>query len=377
MKKILSFLLALCLIFALIGCGKKDEKKEKETTAPTEAEPTFAVDLDIEIVQRTMVSVATPTITETTTANDGTEIFHYVYPTLNLVFQDAGVAEKIIAHHRERLVEHLAYAEEIRLAAESSYTPNSNFKPYLYSLSYNPMRIDQGVLSMYANCITYTGGVHPEHNGFGVNYDMINGEVLTLGSILQHADKADKLKTLLVSALDEIAEERYLSGYKDYVDNRFAGDISFDEDWYFSPTGLCFFFAPYEIAPYSEGTIVVEIPYEKLSGVIADEFFPGERVPYHGTVEEIPFADADLTKFTQTSELILQSGGDMTLYYTDKAVLDFRILQVNPITGYSSVIFAAPYLTPGDAVLLEVTESIKQDLTVTYVDANQLVTITY
>ncbi len=377
MKKLLCLLLALCLVFALFGCKKTEQKETKATEAQTETDPTTTVDENIEIVQRPMVSVATPVITETTTADDGTEIFHYSYPTLNIVFQDAAIAEKVVNHHRERLNEHLAYAEDIRLAAVRDYAPGENFMPYLYGITYNPMRIDQSVLSIYGNCITYSGGVHPNNNCFGANYDMVNGEVLTLGSILKHADQKDTLKSLLISELDAIAEERYLSGYKDYVETRFAGDVSFDEDWYFSTNGLCFFFSPYEIAPYSEGIIVVEISYEKLSDVIADEYFPGERVPYHGTVQETPFSDAEADKFTQISELVLQSGSDMTLYYTDKAVLDFRIIEDNPTTGYTSIIFATPYLTPGDAVLLEATAEAKKNLTIVYIDADQEITITY
>ncbi len=377
MKKTLGLLLALSLFFSLCACNKTKVVDKKPTEDTKETEPSSVVDSDIVISQRPMVSVATPTVTETTTADDGSEIFHYTYPALNLVFQDAAIADKVVNHHRKRMAEHLAYAEDIRLSAVSAYRPGKDFMPYLYSLAYNPMRIDQGVLSIYGNCITYSGGAHPEHHGFGVNYDMVNGEVLTLGSILQHADKEDTLKDLLISSLDAIAKERNLSGYKDNVETRFAKDASFDEDWYFTPTGLCFFFSPYEIAPYSEGTIVVEIPYEKLSDIIAAEYFPGERVPYHGTVQEVAFADTDVSKFTQISEVVLESGSDMTLYYTDQAVLDFRILQMNPITGYTNIVFATPYLTPGDAVLLETNKKTKKTLTVIYTDADQQITIEY
>ena len=379
MKRLLSLLLALTMIFAIFGCKKAEKAETKSTEAETQTDPTAApvIDENIEIQQRPMVSVATPTVTEVTTAEDGTEIFCYTYPSLNIVFQDAAIAEKVVNNHRERLNTHLTYAEDIRKSAVNDYKSSDNFTAYLYSVSYSPMRIDMSVLSIFGNCTTYSGGVHPTHSAFGLNYDMVNGEVLTLGSILKHTDQEDSLKSLLISELDAIAEERHLSGYKDYVNSRFEEDVSFDEDWYFSTTGLCFFFSPYEIAPYSEGTIIVEIPYDKLSGVLADEYFPGERVPYHGTVEEIPFDDATVTDFTQISELVLQPGGDMTLYYTDKAVLDFRIIEEDPTTGYSSVIFATPYLTPGDAVLLEASADARKNLTVTYIDAEQLITITY
>lgn len=369
MKKVLSYLLIICVIFSLFGCKKDEKPREKET------EPTIST--DAEVSQRPMMTVSIPTVTETTTADDGTEIFHYVYPVMDLIFPDAAVAQKVLDQHRSRLLAHLEPVEDMRIAAQQDYSSGMLSLPYLYSISYQPMRMDMNVMSFFGNCITYMGGAHPNSHGFGVNYNMVTGDVLTLGSILTHVDKKEALKALLVEELDKIAQERHLIGYKEYINIRFRTDESDDKDWFFTNTGLCFFFSPYEIAPYSEGTIVAEIPYTSLSGIIADEFFPGERMPYHGSITEVAFSDADLTKFTQTAEVTLQPDSKKTLYYTDTAVQDFKILQLHPVTGNLTVVFAAPYLTPGDAVLLEASDEMKKNLTVSYIDGTQEITITY
>ena len=370
MKKSLCILLTLCLLLTLASC-KKDEKKPAEK----ETEPNIA--LDVDVPQQPMICVGVPTNTDVTTSDDGTEIFHYVYPSLELIFPDSAVAQKVLENHRNRLMEQLASAEEIRQMASRGYKPGQAFTPYLYSVTYNPMRADLGVLSILGNTSIYTGGAHPDHHGFGVNYDMVSGEVLTLGSILKHIDQKDTLRDLLITELDKIAEENYLFGYKNYVTNRFRKDESTDTAWFFTNTGLAFFFDPYEIAPYSQGMIVVEIPYTSLTGIIDDAYFPSERTTFHGTIQQIAFENADLTQFTQTAELLIQSGGSKTLYYPDTAVHDFKVSQINPVTGYENAVFYAPHLTPGDAVIINVPDELKTTLTITYLSSNSFKTINY
>ena len=371
MKKALCFILIFCLLFTFAGCNHSSN--DTTTTDPTQ--PTIAE--DIVIVQRPMISVSVPTATDITTAEDGAAIFQYVYPSMNLIFPDAGVAERVVEHHRARMIEQLPAVESTRQMALNDYRPGQTFLPYLYSVSYTPMRADQSVLSIFGSTSIYTGGAHPDHLGFGANYDMVTGEVLTLGSILTNIDQKTKLRDLVIVALDDIAQERHLSGYKNYVNQRFERDESTDQDWFFTNTGIAFFFDPYEIAPYSEGTIVAEVPYSSLVGIISDAYFPAERTPYYGTVQEIAFDNADLTKFTQTSELVIQSSGEKTVYFTETAVHDFTVRQVNPETGYVSTIFYAPYLTPGDAVVIEVPQALKGSLTIYYTASNTVNTIEY
>ena len=44
--------------------------------------------------------------------------------------------------------------------------------------------------------------------------------------------------------------------------------------WYFSDTGMHFYFSPYEIAPYVVGEVDIEIPYAELRGILKEEYFP-------------------------------------------------------------------------------------------------------
>ena len=47
-----------------------------------------------------------------------------------------------------------------------------------------------------------------------------------------------------------------------------------DENFFFNTDGLAFSYPPYAIAPYSEGNVVLTVPYDELVGVLKDEYLP-------------------------------------------------------------------------------------------------------
>ncbi len=371
MKKILAVILCLTLATSLFGCGiKTAQPTQTSTTAPKESEEptgTLPVSTDEVVTQMPMVSVSLPITTETLKAEDGKDIFHYTYQTMSLVLPEAEIADKVIIDFLNRVDSTASAVESMRANAQSHYVSGQEFIPYLYSLSYSPMRIDQGVLSLAGAHITYAGGAHTDTTCYAANYDLTTGQVLTLGSILKHIDKKDALKDLVLNSLANLTKDVYLfEDYKDIASKRFEKDESTDEDWYFSDTGLCFYFSPYEIAPYSSGTIVAEVPYGSLTGIIDDAFFPPERNVASGKLLEVPFEDADLTQYTQIAELIFQKETVKTLYYTDKMLQNLKISYTDPLTGRVTVVFATQHLTPGDAVMLEAPEDIKAKLEISF-----------
>jgi len=257
------------------------------------------------------------------------------------------------------------------------YTGPENWVPYLYTLTYSPTRIDQGVLSLYGTNIIYSGSAHPSYNCVSVNYDLITGNILTLGSILHHADALATLEGLVLDALDAISKEKQLrNDYTDTIHTRFAREESYDEDWFFSPSGLCFYFPPYEIAPYSSGIIVVEIPYDQLVGVISDAYFPAEHDATLGNILIQPLQEAEISKFTQIGELILtNNGGEKLLLSTDGFIQNPRITVATPTTGETYTAFASQYLTPGDAIMVETTAESLANLTLQYEENGETVSV--
>lgn len=379
MKKVLAILFSFCLTFTLFGCRQQPSIISSPTT-----EPSADADVTVETTQTSvrpadrspMVSVSVPIVTETATASNGTEIFRYLYQNMTLAVPEQEVADQIIIDFLNRVDKSVVPADTVRQQAIAGYQDTGSWIPYLYSLIYNPTRIDQSVLSLYGTNVSYSGYSHPTYDCISANYNMITGHVLTLGSILTHADRLTDLENLLLSALDAIAEEKYLRGdYETTVNQRFSGNESYDEAWFFTPSGLNFYFSPYEIAPYSSGIITVEIPYEKLTGIIDDAFFPAERDTTSGSVTLQPMADADLTSFSQISELILDKGGKQLLLHTEGTVRNLRIIMEHPLTADVYTLFATSHLSLADAVMLEVSQDNIEHLSIVYEQNGSTVTL--
>ena len=117
-------------------------------------------------------------------------------------------------------------------------------------------------------------------------------------------------------------------------------------------------FAPYEIAPYSSGTIHATIPYEKLTGILDDKYFPAEKETAAGTLYAELFSEDAAKKHTQFAEVILNNSGDKVLLHTDHYIQDLQIISGSWSADDSTfipenVVFAAYGLTVGDAIMLE------------------------
>lgn len=356
MKKIFALVLVICLILITCSCKKNENTEIKndiqpETTAPTEETKREPISLSA-----AYAAVSLPIETQTTTADDGTLIFTNSYQTMRLTLSGQVTADLIITDFMSRVDNATANVDSLKATAMNQYQNATNWLPYATTLRYTPTRIDASVLSLYGTNITFTGGSHPTYTCLSANYNLVSGDALTLGSILTHEDKTTALQDLIISKLDAQAAEKYLQEeYKNIIINRFSGDESFDEQWYFSEDGLCFYFAPYEIAPYSSGVIVAEIPYRELVGIIADEYFPPESVLTNGNATVIPFSLENAEKYAQISEFILDPEGDQYLIEADSCIqnISIAILVEDPGGEKNETIYKAYYLNPGDAIMVQ------------------------
>lgn len=345
MKKYIPILLILAMLMA--GCSNSGEKNATptETTLPTVPSESTEPVVQPVIVQQDMTAVALPMTEQTLTAQDGTELFTYQEQSMRLVLPDPDVADKIIIDFFTRQDSYRQAAEDIKAMAETKETEYA----YFYSALYSPARIDMNVLSLTGTIISYSGGVHSNYSCIFANYDMVTGDVLTLGSILTHEDKADDLGELVIEAIASVPKETGIwDGYESTIRNRFAGNISDDQAWFFDNNGLSFSFPPYELAPFASGIITVTVPYQKLVGIIEDAFFPVEQANAVGTVNAAVFEEANTADFSQIAELVMDENAPMVLLYTDSAVTDVTIE-----VDWQYTTFATTALTPGDAIMLQ------------------------
>lgn len=376
MKKWICFIISVCLVFSFTACNKTSQgsdtppsTSEQDLQLPSVTDPvttTPATSPSIPsaegmVQQLPMISVSVPVTSESTKATNGTTVFTYTYQNISLILPDPEVANRVTIEFLNRIDRTAATANELRNAAQAAYTGSGNWTPYQYQIIYSPTRIDGNVLSFLGNNSSYSGASHPDSMYVSANYDLVTGSALSLGNIITETTTADTLHQIIIDELNKIkAEKQLYSGFEEIVYDRLVRHISDDEGWYFSQGGLCFYFSPYEIAPYASGLVVAEIPYSDLSGILNDAYFPPERENASGIVMLEAFNDADLNRFSQYAELIADSSGERFLLYADTAVYDISI-QTATYSELTSeyvpeeTIFVCTALTPGDAVHVQAT----------------------
>lgn len=365
MKKHIAIILALSIAIALAGCTKApaNTPEPTETTTPTQTttatKPTAPTG-----PAETMIAVDVGVTTQDTTAEDGTVLFQRTNQKMHLILNNAEVADKITKDFLNRLdIEQ--DAATVEAAAKAAYNGNANWTPYFYGFTYNPQRIDQNVLSFYGDKVKFTGAAHPERSRKGVSYDLATGDVLTLASIMTTQATTDDFCKLVLEALAERAEGDFLrEGYSEDVKRRFTADPTQDENWYFTTVGLCFYFDPYEIAPYSSGVITAEIPYAKLSGLLQPDYLPVTRAAATGKVTISAFTSDLAENFTHTAELVMDPEGKMYLVHTEGAVQDIRITFTDGDESYT--VFAANSLSAGEAIMVQAKEDAAKNLELSY-----------
>lgn len=364
MRKLVFLILPFVLIITLTSC-KSTGLLPKETTSSTVSSSSIIQSENTIIPQQPMVSVSLPIVTETEYAQDGTIIFVQTYQNISAVLPDPNVGDAIILDYLNRIDHTKDTAQSILDAATNGYQQGNYWQPYTSQLLYQPMRVDRGVISLLGSQVNYAGSAHPESNHQSVNYDLSTGDTLTLSDIItNNADHSAIVNAILSSLSKEVKNYSLYPDYEDVVKQRFNRDFLSDNDWYFNREGICFFFSPYEIAPYSSGVISVTVSYADLQGILEDAYFPDERLSAGGELTVKNFNSAPVEKFTQISEIVLQEQSEKYFLYTDGSVYDLRIETADTEDGSYYTVFAAECLSPGDAVMVET--DIKTPLRISY-----------
>lgn len=125
-----------------------------------------------------------------------------------------------------------------------------------------PQRTSGGVVSFEAMDYLYSGGAHGMYGVYGMNFDTLTGEELTLEALSPDPESFRKAcvtemvrQGLLMENLWFTTEEELLPMMEAIADR---------DSWYLTDTGIVFHAAPYELAPYSEGALAFLVPYSQL-----------------------------------------------------------------------------------------------------------------
>ena len=245
MKAILVLALCLCISISWAGC------------APSRSEPS----------QPQSPAVSISTVSEDVCAEDGTVIFTKTYPKIQIT----SAPESIAADLQNRINVLLADAAELEAFAREDYAGQEDWSPYFATIRVTAMRADQAVLSLYWEYSCFSGGNHPTLATQSISYGTANGQPLTLEELLEDGYAPEQLSILVNAALSPISAELY-DDYEATVGNLFYNSANGIQNWYLSEDGLCFHFAPYEIAPYAKGVVSATTPYSDLREILKAKY---------------------------------------------------------------------------------------------------------
>lgn len=386
MRKIISVFFVIASVFLLFGCQDTSVPAGtygETNPATTTTHPTEVTVGQQESLQLPMYTISLPRTTEATTVGDGKIVFRYVYQNISLILPEAEVADRVILDFLNQQDAVSAYAKTAAETAKQSFSNDSQWTPHLLQMLYAPMRLDSGVLSLYGDKVSYTGAAHSVYSGQSLNYDLLTGNRLFLTDIIRNDITTDVLTQQISNTLASLVEEKHLfPSYEGMLSQLIPADLSLYTNWYFSNQGLCFYFTPGEIAPYATGTVVAEIPYDQLTRIMEDAYFPTEIVPESAVINAQLFDSADHAGFSRFSELILQKDAQRILLHADATVYDVKIYEVIASTGITEasgnpVLYAAHTLSANDAILIEADFSAVLLMLTCYTeDGFQLFTIT-
>ena len=287
------------------------------TTAPTQTQSPVVVDMPL-------AAISLPITTQTITAEDGTPIFYHTFQGVEIHGENPQTVAEISQSLSAQMDNAAAAAHDVYTKAKEDYAAQAEWTPYLYQSVYTPMRIDRLIVSLSGSHIIYDGNAHPYDARDSVTYSMISGNPLTLQQILDPACTAKALAKLITDALSSYGD--LLFGDYPYIVEDCLRNLKGNvENWYLSDKGLCFYFAPYEIAPYSVGTVTAEIPYEKLPGILSDDYFPPEAPEVSGEVFLSPQREIPSGQIKQYVEVILDETQDAFVLDTDGSLLHVKL----------------------------------------------------
>lgn len=140
-----------------------------------------------------------------------------------------------------------------------------------YKRQYNVTLNGDGLFAVKLDAYSFTGGAHGASFQYYYTFDSDNGKLLKLSDLIV-AKRMGSFKKL---AEQQFRDSRDMDSTDTYEDTGFwfeNGKFSLSDNFHYSPSGLEIIYNPYEIAPYSEGTIIISFPYNQIQGIIHPEY---------------------------------------------------------------------------------------------------------
>lgn len=326
MKKTISMLLCCAMLGALCACQHGGDY-EKRTYVP-QFDMTVSYGFEDEELK----------------SDDGTTYYRQSLGTATVSSKDERAAERINSSLAELYVKFGADAEYTQRVAEDQTDGEQIALSYYCAPSVT--RCDTRVLSAVFDVSQDIGGIHADSTRTSRSYNADNGSLLTLADI---AKNEEQLKTFIKNYVIGLAAgDDYKEGGVSILFDDFESTINDLVDaganWYFSDGGLVFYANPYDIAPYSRGVLLFEIPYSALEEFIDEGFMPVEYEGENGMLLADDGDKLDRSSLNILGTVTVDEDGQSVVLSAEETVYNVKI--------YTSgrMLWQRNYLTTGEGV---------------------------
>ena len=326
MKKTISMLLCCAMLGTLCACQHGGDY-EKRTYVP-QFDMTVSYGFEDEELK----------------SDDGTTYYRQSLGTATVSSKDERTAERINSSLAELYVRFGADAEYTRRVAEDQTDGEQIALSYYCAPSVT--RCDTRVLSAVFDVSRDIGGIHADSTRTSRSYNADNGSLLTLADI---AKNEEQLKTFIKNYVIGLAAgDDYKEGGVSILFDDFESTINDLVDaganWYFSDGGLVFYANPYDIAPYSRGVLLFEIPYSALEEFIDEGFMPAEYEGENGMLLADDGDKLDRSSLNILGTVTVDEDGQSVVLSAEETVYNVKI--------YTSgrMLWQRNYLTTGEGV---------------------------
>lgn len=326
MKKTISMLLCCAMLGTLCACQHGGDY-EKRTYVP-QFDMTVSYGFEDEELK----------------SDDGTTYYRQSLGTATVSSKDERAAERINSSLAELYVRFGADAEYTRRVAEDQTDGERIALSYYCAPSVT--RCDTRVLSAVFDVSQDIGGIHADSTRTSRSYNADNGSLLTLADI---AKNEEQLKTFIKNYVIGLAAgDDYKEGGVSILFDDFESTINDLVDaganWYFSDGGLVFYANPYDIAPYSRGVLLFEIPYSALEEFIDEGFMPVEYEGENGMLLADDGDKLDRSSLNILGTVTVDEDGQSVVLSAEETVYNVKI--------YTSgrMLWQRNYLTTGEGV---------------------------
>ena len=326
MKKTISMLLCCAMLGTLCACQHGGDY-EKRTYVP-QFDMTVSYGFEDEELK----------------SDDGMTYYRQSLGTATVSSKDERAAERINSSLAELYVRFGADAEYTRRVAEDQ--PDGEQIALSYYCAPSVTRCDTRVLSAVFDVSQDIGGIHADSTRTSRSYNADNGSLLTLADI---AKNEEQLKTFIKNYVIGLAAgDDYKEGGVSILFDDFESTINDLVDaganWYFSDGGLVFYANPYDIAPYSRGVLLFEIPYSALEEFIDEGFMPVEYEGENGMLLADDGDKLDRSSLNILGTVTVDEDGQSVVLSAEETVYNVKI--------YTSgrMLWQRNYLTTGEGV---------------------------